>query len=227
MTLKIKMLTAAAALAIPAVAGAQLVPTTPPEAITQQPDSASEAARETQEATESAPGTVDETVREVDETPSQPVPSQPPMTQPVPQQTTPPGQTPPPEAQTPPVEAQTQATTQATTQSSTSTQTQPTPAQQPTTQTQAQTSAPAHANVQAGPVSAATATDLRAGVMVHDAAGGMVGTVVSADADSAVVSTGTIRAEIPLRSFGKNNLGLVISMTRAQLEAAAQSPSPS
>jgi hypothetical protein len=95
------------------------------------------------------------------------------------------------------------------------------PAAQP-----AQTTAQAQTNVAPGPVTVATAADLRTGVQVLDAAGGVVGTVESADADSAVVSTGTIRAEIPLGSFGKNNRGLVISMTRAQLEAAAQARSP-
>jgi hypothetical protein len=100
------------------------------------------------------------------------------------------------------------------------------PAPQPTAPAQTQTTAQAQTNVAAGPVTLATAADLRAGTQVLDAAGGVVGTVVSADADSAVVNTGTIRAEIPLRSFGKNNRGLVISLTRAQLEAAARAQSP-
>jgi hypothetical protein len=42
-----------------------------------------------------------------------------------------------------------------------------------------------------------------------------------------VVSTGKVRAKLPLTSFGKNNLGLVISLTQAQLEAAAQGQTPS
>ena len=48
----------------------------------------------------------------------------------------------------------------------------------------------------------------------------MVGTVESADASGAVVTTGTARARLPLTSFGRNNQGLVIAMTKAQLEAA-------
>ena len=50
----------------------------------------------------------------------------------------------------------------------------------------------------------------------------MVGTIESVDATGAVVATGTARAKLPLTSFGRNNQGLVISLTRAQLEAAAQ-----
>jgi hypothetical protein len=74
-------------------------------------------------------------------------------------------------------------------------------------------------------VTAATAADLRAGVTVSDAQGGRVGTVETADATGAVVSTGTVRARLPLSSFGKNAQGLVISLTQAQLNAAAQAQS--
>jgi hypothetical protein len=54
----------------------------------------------------------------------------------------------------------------------------------------------------------------------------VVGTVESADAASAVVSTGTVRARLPLASFGANGQGLVISMTKGQLEAAAAHAAP-
>lgn len=80
---------------------------------------------------------------------------------------------------------------------------------------------------QAGPVTAAAATDIRTGVAVHDQSGAVVGTIESVDADSAVVSTGTARAEIPLASFGTNGQNLVIAMTKAQLEAAVASRTPS
>ena len=123
-----------------------------------------------------------------------------------------------PPAPTPPATAPGQATAQTVPPATTPAATPP--AQQPAAAAQAQTSAPA------GTVTTATAADLRTGVQVLDASGGVVGTVETADADSAVVSTGSVRAEIPLRSFGKNNRGLVISMTRAQLEAAARSRSP-
>jgi hypothetical protein len=81
--------------------------------------------------------------------------------------------------------------------------------------------------VPAGPVVAATAADLRAGSAVHDQAGGLVGTIESADASGAVVATGTVRARLPLASFARNNQGVIIGMTRAQLEAAAAAQRPS
>jgi hypothetical protein len=77
-----------------------------------------------------------------------------------------------------------------------------------------------------GPVALATAADLRAGVQVRDQSGALVGTVESADAASAVVSTGTARARLALASFGRNGQGLVIAMTRAQFEAAALAANP-
>ena len=119
-----------------------------------------------------------------------------------------------------------------------STEAAPTPAQ-PTTPTAAETPAPPAAEAsttadastattaQAGAVTAATAADLRAGIEVHDPAGALVGTVESVDAQGAVVATGNVRAKLPVASFGKNDHGLVISMTRTQLEAAARAQSPS
>lgn len=80
--------------------------------------------------------------------------------------------------------------------------------------------------VAAGPVALATAADLRAGVQVHDQSGALVGTVESADAAGAVVSTGTTKARLALASFGRNSQGLVIAMTRAQFEAAALAATP-
>ena len=72
----------------------------------------------------------------------------------------------------------------------------------------------------------ATAADIRAGLAVFDQQGGEVGTVETVDADGAVVATGKVRAKLPLTSFGKNNRGLVISLSKAQLEAAAQAQTP-
>jgi hypothetical protein len=70
-------------------------------------------------------------------------------------------------------------------------------------------------------VTAATEADFKAGVPVFDQKGGVVGKVESVSAKGAVVSTGKARAEIPTASFGKNDKGLVMSMTKAELEAAA------
>ena len=72
----------------------------------------------------------------------------------------------------------------------------------------------------------ATAADLKAGVLVYDAAGKEVGKIESVDAKGAVVNTGTASAQIALSSFGKSDKGLVISMTRAELEAAAKEKAP-
>ena len=68
----------------------------------------------------------------------------------------------------------------------------------------------------------ATAADIKADVSVYDEAGALVGKVVSVDADGAIVNTGKVRAQIPLSSFGKNDKGLVISATKADLDAEAK-----
>ena len=66
-----------------------------------------------------------------------------------------------------------------------------------------------------------TISDVREGSRVHDRQGGLVGTIESVNENGAVVSTGRVRARLPFSSFGKNGAGLVISLTRAQLEAEA------
>lgn len=76
-------------------------------------------------------------------------------------------------------------------------------------------------------VVAATAADLRPGAEIRDVEGGLVGRIQSADRDSAIVTTGRTRARLPLSSFGKNRTGLVISMSRSELEAAAAAQSGS
>ena len=75
-------------------------------------------------------------------------------------------------------------------------------------------------------MTAATAADVKAGVAVFDQKGGEVGKIESFSAKGAVVSTGKARAEIPLASLGKNDKGLVISMTKAELEAASAKSTP-
>lgn len=92
----------------------------------------------------------------------------------------------------------------------------------------AEASAQAQTPAQAAPVGPATQADFAAGAQVRDQAGGVVGTIESADSTGAVVSTGTVRAKLPLASFGRGGQGLIVSVTRAQLEAAvrAQTPAP-
>jgi hypothetical protein len=146
-------------------------------------------------------------------------------------------------------DAATDATTEATSQARTPPTGLPAPAAQaqamtppaeaaPVAQARAQTppagqaapAAQAQAGVQAegataaataGAVRAATAADLHSGAQVRDQSGGVVGTVESADATGAVVSTGSVRARLPLTSFGTNGQNLVISLSKAELEAAA------
>ena len=103
----------------------------------------------------------------------------------------------------------------------------PAAAAPPAAPVQAQAQPPAPPAVPTGPVARATAADLRTGVQVRDQSGGLVGTVETADAGGAVVNTGAARARIVLSSFGRNNQGLVISMTKAQFEAAASAANPS
>jgi hypothetical protein len=108
-------------------------------------------------------------------------------------------------------------------------QTQAMPPPMPAAAGQTPAPVPATAQAQAAaPVGPAAQADFRAGANVVDQAGGAVGTIESADASGAVVATGTVRAKLPLASFGRSTQGLVIAMTKVQLEAAvaAQSPAP-
>jgi hypothetical protein len=75
-------------------------------------------------------------------------------------------------------------------------------------------------------VTAATAADLKAGASVYDQIGGLVGKIDSADDKGAVVNTGKARAEIPIASFGKNDKGLVVTITKAEIDAQAKAEKP-
>ncbi|MBX3561391.1 MAG: hypothetical protein KF780_06215 [Sphingomonas sp.] len=97
----------------------------------------------------------------------------------------------------------------------------------PDTQTEVQTDVQADASAEPGTVTAATAADVQAGAAVRDQTGAPVGTIESVEGQAAVLNTGTVRAEIPISSFGKDSQGLVLAMTRAQLEAAAGVRTPS
>jgi len=79
----------------------------------------------------------------------------------------------------------------------------------------------------AGDLRPVTISDVSEGSIVHDTQGGLVGTVESVDENGAVVSTGRARAKLPFSSFGKDGRGLVISMTRIELEAEVAARSPS
>lgn len=140
-------------------------------------------------------------------------------------------------AQTTTTEGQPDATQPTTTQTTT-TQTAPTTTTDPattqttTTQTQpATTTEPASTTTQTtttqtGQVTLATAADVKAGASVYDEKGQLVGKVDSVSSAGVVVNTGKARAEIPLSSFGKNDTGLVISVTKAEIEAKAKEEKP-
>lgn len=68
----------------------------------------------------------------------------------------------------------------------------------------------------------ATKADLKAGALVYDQSGGEVGKLVSSSAKGAVVDTGTVKVTIPAASFGKSDKGLVIAMSKSEIEAAAK-----
>ena len=125
---------------------------------------------------------------------------------------------------TEPAPAQTQTTT---TQSTSTTATDPTSDQgaaataapdqaTTTTATTTTTTTPA--------LTAATAADVKKGVDVYDKDGALVGKIDSVTGKDAVVSTGKTRASIAISSFAKNDKGLVLGMTKAELEAAAKPP---
>lgn len=109
----------------------------------------------------------------------------------------------------------------ATTTQTTTTESQPasTPDGQPaTTTTQATTTETS--------VTAATADDVKKGVSVYDQSGALVGKVDSVSASGAIVNTGKARAEVPIASFGKNDKGLVVSSTKADIEAQVKAAKP-
>jgi hypothetical protein len=87
------------------------------------------------------------------------------------------------------------------------------------TQTQTQTAGTAATQ-------AATAADVKAGVPVYDTNGGAVGKIESVIGADAVIDTGDTRPKIPISSFAKNEKGLIISMTKAELDAAAKKAAP-
>lgn len=73
---------------------------------------------------------------------------------------------------------------------------------------------------------AATAADIKAGAALRDIKGAQIGTIVSVDANQAVVDTGKTKIGVPLVAFGKDDRGLLLGMTSDkfnELIAKAQS----
>ena len=67
---------------------------------------------------------------------------------------------------------------------------------------------------------AAAAPNVAVGAQVSDAQGGAVGTIESVSGTGAVLSTGSAKATLPLTAFAQGPNGLVIGMTKTDLEAA-------
>lgn len=119
------------------------------------------------------------------------------------------------------------ATTQPTAdgaQTTTTSTTQPVDAVtgEPTAPAQSETTTTTTSSTDNAPTAAATKADIKSGVQVYDTKGGRVGKIVSVTATDAVVATGETRAALPLASFAKNDKGLVIGMTKTEIDASAK-----
>jgi hypothetical protein len=83
---------------------------------------------------------------------------------------------------------------------------------------------------QPAPAAAATAPaapSVTVGASVSDTTGAPVGTIESVSGGNAVLSTGAAKAAIPVTSFAKGPNGLVVGITKADLEAkVAQATKP-
>ncbi|WP_420137514.1 hypothetical protein [Sphingomonas sp.] len=89
--------------------------------------------------------------------------------------------------------------------------------------------APASTTAPAGAAAAApsAAADVTVGATVNDNTGAPVGTIESVSGGNAVLSTGTAKASIPVASFAKGPNGLIVGITKAELEAkVAQATTP-
>ena len=84
----------------------------------------------------------------------------------------------------------------------------------------AQTAPAPQANAAAA-TGTATAAAPTVGATIVDTQGNPVGTIASTDGTNAVVDTGTVKAAVPLSSFGTGPKGPTLAMTKAELEAAA------
>lgn len=70
---------------------------------------------------------------------------------------------------------------------------------------------------------AATAADIKAGLALRDIKGVRIGTIVSVDANQAIVDTGQTKIGVPIQAFGKDDSGLLLGMTAAKFaELVAQ-----
>ena len=85
----------------------------------------------------------------------------------------------------------------------------------------AEASSDAGAEATAGPANL-TKADVKAGATVYDLQGNSVGTIESVDGEGAILNTGTTKVKVPVASFAQGDKGLAISMSKAEIEAAAR-----
>ena len=78
----------------------------------------------------------------------------------------------------------------------------------------------------ASSAAAAAAAKITAGAAVKDTAGGSVGTIKSIEGEFALLDTSAVQVKLPLTAFAASGDGVVVSMTKAQIEAAAAASKP-
>jgi len=70
--------------------------------------------------------------------------------------------------------------------------------------------------------SAAPKVEVTVGAPVYDAQGQQVGTIDRVESGTAVLNTGKHSASLAVNSFGRNEKGLTVAMSRDQLDAAVE-----
>ncbi|MET0269765.1 MAG: hypothetical protein ABW173_04970 [Sphingomonas sp.] len=73
---------------------------------------------------------------------------------------------------------------------------------------------------------AKTAASVTAGAAVKDTAGAEVGTIKSVEGQFALLDTTKVQVRLPLTAFAAQGGGLVVGMTKSQIEAAAAQAAP-
>lgn len=76
---------------------------------------------------------------------------------------------------------------------------------------------------QAAPATPAT---VKASDTVYDTAGNVVGTIESVEGANAVLSTGTVKVQVPVSVISQGAKGPTISVTKAEVEAQAKKTTP-
>jgi hypothetical protein len=66
----------------------------------------------------------------------------------------------------------------------------------------------------------ANLADLTPGTQVRDKRGTVIGTVESVEADGAIVASAAGKVKVPVEGFGINKKGLLLSLTKAEFDAA-------